>query len=189
MKPLRLIAVIIAVVIALSLSGCGGSPPTAEQISQTALQPAGQTTTTAEQATGPLRKPIELPSQFKVDKSTPKFMVEALQTKKPILIFIFKENHNLSLTVRESIKKVLSTPMGNKILFLALNVDKSEHVAGLVDRLGVTSIPFLALIDENGMIVKEYSGYIDEKTLEQAVYNLVGGIPETTETTEVQGSD
>lgn len=192
MKPKRIYAAIIAAILfGLAVSGCGGNAPTAEQISQTALQPKGESAQQgATTQNVPLRTPLNLPVMFKVDKSTPQFMVEALQQKKPILIFIFKENHQISLLVRENLKKLLQKPYATNLIFMALNIDKPEHVSGLVDSLGVTSVPFVALIDEKGQIVKQFSGYVDEKTLEQAVYNITGGlIRESTEPAKEQGSE
>ncbi|MCX7831295.1 MAG: hypothetical protein N2440_00095 [Actinobacteria bacterium] len=191
MKSTRInAAIIVAIMVTLLLSGCGGNAPTAEQISQTALQPSGSTTQSATTQNAPLRTPLKLPVMLKVDKSTPQFIVEALQQKKPILIFIFKENHQISLIVRENLKKLMQTPYASNLIFIALNIDKPEHVSGLVDSLGVTSVPFLALIDEKGQIVKEYSGYVDEKTIIQAVYNVTGGaLQESTETVNDQGSE
>ena len=70
------------IVFALYLTGCGGAP-SAEEISQKALAPAGQTTNASSQVTGPVRTPLKLPAPLKVDKSTPKFLSEALAKNSP----------------------------------------------------------------------------------------------------------
>lgn len=171
------------IVFALYLTGCGGAP-SAEEISQKALAPAGQTTNASSQVTGPVRTPLKLPAPLKVDKSTPKFLSEALAKKQPILIFIYKYNDSLSEAVKENIKKALSLPEANKLIFMALDSEDPDQMTGIVDSLMVTSVPFVALIDEKGTIVKEFSGYVDEKTLMQAVYDLVGGTAEPALTTE-----
>lgn len=191
--PKKTAAIVAAITVIVMLSGCGGGSPSAEDISRTALQPAAQATEAAQPQGGPLRTPPTLPLKIEADKTTPKFLVEALETQKPILIFAYKENHPLSVHVRENLKKILESPYAADVIFLALNIEKPEHVYGLVDKLGITAVPYIALIDSRGYMVKAYSGYVDEKTLQQALYNLTGGIlPETTaavETTAVQGSE
>jgi len=183
-KTIKNAAIIAAIMlISLYLGGCGGSP-SAEEISQTALSPASQTTQTATQSSGPVRTPLQLPAPLKVDKSTPKFLSEALSKKQPILIFIYRHNDKLSEAVKQNIKKALLLPEANKVIFMALNSEDPAHMTGIVDSLMVTSVPFVALIDEKGMIVREFSGYVDEKTLMQAVYDLTGGTIELSSTTE-----
>jgi hypothetical protein len=179
------ITAIIAVItiVSLLLSGCGGAP-SAEQISQQALAPQTQTTTTTTQAQAFVRTPLKLPAPIKIDKSTPKFLEEALSKKQPLLIFIYKQNERLSETVRENIKKALNLNGSHKLIFMALNSEDPAQMRGIVDGLMVTSVPFIALIDEKGMIVREFSGYVDEGTLMQAIYDLVGGSPEVGATTE-----
>lgn len=190
MKAAKNIALIFILLISiLLLSGCGGGAPTAEQISQTALQPSTQTTQTTGASSGPVRTPIQLPQKFKVEKTTPKFMVEALQQKKPLIVFFYKQNDELSTIVKENIRKAMTMPQSSMVIFLALNIEKPEHISGLVDSLGVTSVPFLAFIDSEGTIVKEFSGYTDEKTLKQAIYDLVGVVTEPTQAVTTQGSE
>lgn len=189
----KIAAAVAAITLTAMLSGCGGGSPTAEDISRTALQPATEQTQTTQPQSGPLRTPPALPLKIQVDKTTPKFMAEALESGEPIIVFAYKENHPLSSHVKENLKKMLENPYATDIIFLALNIEKPEHVYGLVDKLGITAVPYVAFIDSKGYIVKAYSGYVDEKTLQQALYNLTGGILlETTanvETTGAKGSE
>lgn len=172
---------LIIVAIIFVLTGCGGAP-SAEEISQTALQPSGQTTQTqTTQATPPVQ-PLQLPVAFKTDKTTPRFMIEALEKHLPIVIFIYKQNDSLSNILKENLKEAMKMFDTSRVIFLALNSEKPEHVFGMFEPLGVTSVPFIAIIDGKGYIVREYSGYVDSKTLIQGIYDVTGGIlKETTE--------
>jgi hypothetical protein len=176
------VALISAAVIFL-LAGCGGAP-SAEEISQTALQPSGQATQTQTPQAGPPVQPLQLPAAFKTDKTTPKFMLEALEKQLPIVIFIYRENDPLSNMIKENLREAMKMFNPDKVIFLALNSEKPEHVFGMFEPLGVTSVPFIAIIDAKGNIVREYSGYVDVKTLIQGIYDVSGGVLKSEEATE-----
>lgn len=180
-----LMVAIFAVVIALFVSGCGGGGTetnTGANENQQGSNTQQTTQQTTVSATTPLAEPITLPKKFEVDRTTPEFFKEALEKKRPLVVFFYSEEDTVSDMVRESIKNIAEKPQYSDVIFLALNIKKPEHVFGLIKPLGVTYTPFVAVIDDTGTIVKEFSGYVDEKVLEQAVYDVVKG--QTTVTTE-----
>lgn len=165
------LAIFFAVIIsaALFITGCSGGTATDTESNQQENQQQEEQAATS---TAPLAQPINLPKSFKVDETTPKFFKEALNQKQPIVVFFYSEGDSLSDAVRENIKAISEKPEYQNVIFLALNIDKPEHVFGLISPLGVTYTPFVALIDKEGVIVKEFDGYVDGKTLEQAIYNI-----------------
>lgn len=183
------IIVVLFLLIAIPLSGCGGAPQSAEQVSQVALSTQTASQQQQQGPTEPPVKPLVLPVKFQVDKLTPRFMAEALEKQKPIIVFIYKENDPMSETVKLSLKSALESFDSSKYIILALNSEKPEHISGLVESLGVTYVPFIAIIDGTGTIIKEYAGYVDELTLKQAVFNAVGGTLQTETTAATEANE
>lgn len=172
------------VIFASAVAGCGGGTPETKPAVDQSQNQDQQVQTTG--TTTPLAEPITLPKKFEVGKTTPEFFKEALERKRPIIVFFYSENDTASDSVRENIKLVADKPQYSDVIILALNINKPEHVFGLIEPLGVTYAPFIAVIDDTGTIVKEFSGYVDEKSLEQAIYDVVRN--QTTVTTETDSN-
>lgn len=167
MKRKLLIAAVITVA-AIIIAGCGGAPAS-EPAQQQSQQDQQQTEQPAPQL---LAKPIELPAKFEVNKTTPLFFKEAIEKKQPLLVFFYQEGDTISDRVKKNISEISSKPQYSDVIFLALNIEKPEHIFGLLEPLGVTYAPFIAILDSDGVIRYEFAGYVDEQTIEQALYNV-----------------
>lgn len=149
------------------IAGCGGAPQEEQpRTSQTEQQQTQQTTPTL------LARPIELPAKFEVNKTTPLFFKEALDKKQPLLVFFYKEGDTISDRVKKHVSEIADSPLYSNVIFLALNIEKPEHIFGLLEPLGVTYAPFIAILDSTGTIRYEFAGYVDKETVEQALYNV-----------------
>lgn len=161
------------------LAGCAAGGNQAKETTGTpegTKEQQGNTTPTVS-----LAKAIQLPKKFEADNTTPRFFKEALEKKKPLLVFFYTEGDSLSDSVRKSIKMIFEDSKYSEVLFLALNIQKPEHVFGLIEPLGVNYTPFISLLNDEGIIVKQFRGYVDLKTLEQSLYEVTRA-KETTST-------
>lgn len=185
-KPMKkyysqlLVVAVILTVIAV-FTGCSGgtgtetAAPTANQTqTSTPSSPASNSgsqsgsTAPATETAKPLPRPFEVKPNV-----TPQFFVDSLKQKKPVLVFFFGKD-TTSKRVEAEVKKVTEDPAYAAALIVhLLDIDSSQEVTKLAEQFTVGFIPYLAVLDRDGQIVFEKTGYVDSKVIEQAVYSAV----------------
>jgi hypothetical protein len=151
-------------------TGADTSPSTpSSSTSSSSPAPATSSSGTSAQTTA---KPLPRPFEVKPN-ATPQFFIDSLKQKKPVLVF-FYGNDTTSKKVTSEVKKVTEDPAYAAALIVhLLDIESSKEVTKLAEQFEVSFIPYLAVLDRNGQIVFEKTGYIDSKVIEQAVYSAV----------------
>lgn len=164
----KIVLIIAVLILTVVLAGCGGSSGGQASSTETAGSPATESTATV------TAKPPKLgvPRKFKIQKNTPKFFVEALKKKEPILISFYNDDDTISKEVLAEIKIVYDKYNGS-VNFFNLKSDLNEQVTNLAEQFQIGFIPYIAVINRQGEIIFEKTGYVDNKVIEQAVYDAV----------------
>lgn len=160
------VAIIALIAAVLMLTGCGSSSAKTAATTGTVAPTA---TSTPEPA---VEKKLPVPREFESDDKTPRFFMEALKKKDPILITFYNDDDIISKEVLAEIKIVFDKYDGT-VTFLQLKSDLNAQVSNLADQFSIGFIPYTAVLNRNGTIIFEKTGYIDNKVIEQAVYNAV----------------
>jgi hypothetical protein len=184
----RLIAALITLMVAVSLSGCGGAP-TAEQISSTALATAPPTaqapSTASKNASDPL-SPTQnvIPyQQFPTaGLQLPQVVADALSAKQPMLLYWYDPTATVSKDQRAEVDAVMKQYRGLIDLVII------DYTAGLPNRtvsagttlpvevgrlelmtaqLKVNTTPYIMFVDRYGRITARFAGFVDRKYLER----------------------
>ncbi len=161
----KYILIITIVVLSLFLIGCGGSSGSTASTTETA---------SPETAGGSAIKPKNsvVPRPFTSDERTPVFFTDALKQKEPILIAFYNSEDSVSKEVLAEIK-IVSDKYGQSATFLILKPDDNEETSRLAEQLDVGFTPYISVLNRDGTIIFEKTGYIDSKVIEQAVYDAV----------------
>lgn len=146
-------------------TGAESSPPAS---TSSPAPTTGGSGTSVEPTAKPLPRPFEVKPNV-----TPQFFVDSLKQKKPVLVF-FYGNDTTSKRVTNEVKKVTEDPTYAAALIVhLLDIESSQEVTKLAEQFEVSFIPYLAVLDRDGQIVFEKTGYLDSKLIEQAVYSAV----------------
>lgn len=158
-------------ILSISLAGCGSSSPAATA-SDTSATTTATVSTTGTPAVPPAPVKLSVPRKFETDKNTPTFFIEALKKKQPILIVFYNDDDPISKEVLPEVKTVYDKYNGS-VIFLQLKSDLNEQVSNLAEQFHIGFIPYMAVINRDGTIIFEKTGYVDSKVIEQAVYDAV----------------
>jgi thioredoxin-like negative regulator of GroEL len=143
-------------VVALT-SGCifGGDDGKTTRTTKTTAATGGGTGTTA----APLGTADDLPDAW----------TKAFQTR-PIVVFFYVPGSADDASVLDALNRLRTS--FDRYEFLIYDYKDPEAYGGLVQLLGVKSVPCLKLVDGAGILRQTFSGYVDEGTLNQALVNL-----------------
>ncbi len=162
----KYILIITIVVLSLFLIGCGGSSGSTASTTETASPQ-----TAAGESTIKPRNSV-VPRPFTSNERTPVFFTDALKQKEPILIAFYNSEDSVSKEVLAEIK-IVSDKYGQSAKFLILKPDDNEETSRLAEQLDVGFTPYISVLNRDGTIIFEKTGYIDSKVIEQAVYDAV----------------
>lgn len=173
----KVVLVIVALILAIALTSCGaGSDTTADtQQASGENQAADQNTagTTTNNAATPqtAAKDDKLPRKIEDLNETPQYFQDAVKDKEPILLMLYSKDR----TSQELMKDVKTLYEDEKysgiVKFLILEMREDEETVDLARAFGVGYIPYTAIINREGKIVFEKTGFVDKEVLEQALYN------------------
>ena len=160
--------IISIVILSLFQLGCGGSSGSTASTTETTSPESAVTTG------GSTIKPksLTVPRSFSVNERTPTFFADALKQKEPILIAFYNSEDSISKEVLAEIK-IVSDKYSQSATFLILKPDENEETSRLAEQLEVGFTPYIAVLNRDGTIIFEKTGYIDSKVIEQAVYDAV----------------
>jgi hypothetical protein len=99
----------------------------------------------------------------------PDAWTQAFETR-PIVVFFYVPGSADDASVLATVNRLRTS--FDRYLFLTYDYKDPDAYGGLAQLLNVASVPFLALVDESGVLRKSFSGYVDEGTLNQALVNL-----------------
>ena len=164
----KYIFIIAIVLLSFYIIGCGGSSgstaSTTETTSPESSATAGQSPITP--------KSLTVPRPFASNERTPTFFSDALKQKEPILIAFYNNEDSISKEVLAEIK-IVSDSYDQSATFLILKPDDNDETSRLAEQLAVGFTPYIAVLNRDGTIIFEKTGYIDSKVIEQAVYDAV----------------
>ena len=162
------VAIIVLITAIFILTGCGSSSASTAATTQT----ASSTATSSLPATATVDKKLPVPRKFEPNDKTPRFFMEALKKKEPILITFYDDDDVISKEVLSELKIVFDKYDGT-VTFLQLKSDLNAQVSNLAEQFKIGFIPYTAVLNRNGTIIFEKTGYVDNKVIEQADYNAV----------------
>lgn len=165
----KIIYILTVLLFVLIQAGCGGSSGTSASSTQTASPESSET---AGASGGIQIKKLEVPRKFESNENTPAFFMEALKKKEPILVAFYNEDDSISKEILAEIKVVYDKYNGSAT-FLQLKPDLNEQTSILAEQLQVHFTPYVAVLNREGTIIFEKTGYVDSKIIEQAVYDAV----------------
>ncbi len=150
---------------ALAASGCGGGAE------------AQETTTTLAAAAAPADPVAEVipheelvGSYLELNEETPLEVQEAVEQGQPMVILFYVNGGEDDTRVRESVDAVAGDYP--EIRFLSYDFKDPDSYGNLARKLRVDYPPQLMFINEEGLINKVISGYVDQGTLFQSVANI-----------------
>jgi len=159
--------IISIITLSFYLIGCGGSSGSTASSTETASPGTAAPTGGAVKP-----KSLSVPRQFTANERTPSFFADALKQKEPILIAFYNSEDSISKEVLAEIK-IVSDNYSQSATFLILKPDENEETSRLTEQLEVGFTPYIAVLNRDGTIIFEKTGYIDSKVIEQAVYDAV----------------
>lgn len=181
----RLIAAVVVALVALSLWGCS-SPPTAQEISSTALATAPPTAqpTASATASDPLSptEVVEPYQQFPTKGiQLPNVVADALAAKRPMMLYWYDPSTTASKDQRAAIDAVMEDYRGlidlitidftagiptsaSQATTLPAEVTKIELMTA---QLKVHTTPYVMFVDRYGRITGRFAGFTDAKLLER----------------------
>ncbi|MEW6189125.1 MAG: thioredoxin domain-containing protein [Actinomycetota bacterium] len=110
------------------------------------------------------------PRKFEVTEKTPGFFENVLG-KRPILVEFYAPWCASCREMAPTIKE-LKEKYHREVTFFTLNVD-DEKTVDLAEQFAVRFIPHIVILDEEGYIVFEETGYTERKVIEQALFNAI----------------
>jgi len=192
----RLVAALLVAVLTIGLAGCGGgeeTPPPAET--------AAPAPTTVSEVGKPVENPIPDRSleetavfePFPTSANVPAAITERLADKQPMLILFVNGGQSETDDLQKSVNKVIADNKGVLDLITydlgkytsvsdtgTIEVeeknlsadDNAEAALGLARELGLTAVPFIFLVDDQGYIIFQNRGYIDPVMLDRQVQRV-----------------
>ncbi len=155
---------LVFLVFAVSTVGCGGGKPSADVGTAPNSSDSGGSTTPAAVA-----ETLRVPRDFTVDNQTPMFFKEALEEKAPIIVLMYEPGQELSNKVKDEIAAVEEGGRFGSTIFLVLDVNNEDYVYGLADQFNASYLPHVAVLDGRGRVIREFSGFVERKLIEQAL--------------------
>lgn len=170
----KIFVTVAVIILAFALASCSGSPSgtPAASTSTASSSTTGTPSAAGTQTASPAPVALSVPRKFETNKDTPAFFLQALKKKDPILIAFYNDDDPISKEVLAQIKIVYDKYNGSAT-FLQLKSDLNEQVSNLAEQFHVGFIPYIAVINRQGVVIFEKTGYVDNKVIEQAVYDAV----------------
>lgn len=195
----RLVVAVTVLALSAVLAGCGGgdtsgtTSETEDTSGQTAaaapVVPAG----TALIADRSARDDATVFEPFPLDSTVPKALAEKIKAKQPTLILFMNSSQKVTSEVRQAVDAAIEQNSGVVELVVFdigkyTSVDASGNAvvdaAGISDDktgsqavilahdLGVTTLPYIVMTDDQGYVVFRHRGLVDEEFLEMHMERL-----------------
>ena len=166
----KVVVVIAALFAVMVLTSCGAASTTSAEGTAT---PAAGTTAAGASAAATITPDMQLPvpRAFEVSaENTPQFFQDALKQKKPLLVMFYAED-GVSQQAMEAVETAYNNDKYAGVVdFLLLKQGDSDEITELARNFSVGYIPYTTVIDRNGQIIFEQTGFLDTKVLEQYLY-------------------
>lgn len=167
-------AVLVVLVLAALLAGCGGGAESAVQETPPDSVPAVQQVANTVPA-GPPKPSYEqiVGEQLIASEETPAPMAAALAERRPVVVFFYVPGSADDSLVRESLDKL--EPKYEDITVLRYDFKAPDEFGDLARLLEIDYPPQLVFVDPSGVVRSVLSGYVDEGTLNQHLVNIRQG--------------
>ncbi len=173
----KAVVVLVALVFALALAGCGGG---AEEPAASAETPVVETPAAAEPVeTEPDRsandadlEPVPFPSF--VNTGTPSAIADRLKAGRPMIIFFFDSSQTVTADVRAEVDAVMEQYRG-LIDLVTYEVGgpstdpATAAAAAYASELGAGGTPYLVVVDKGGYITWRWKGFTERGYLQLEV--------------------
>ena len=166
----KVAVIVVAMILAVVVAGCGGGDPAATETSGTPVPGAVSATGTPPPAPEPDKV---VPRAFEKTPTTPDFFVEALIKQMPIVVLFYGEDDISQDLLAETKKLNDDKYYGGGAVFLLMRIDENNQIKKLARDFSIGYIPYVAVLNRSGQIIFEKNGYVDDKVLEQAVYDAM----------------
>lgn len=191
----RLVAALLAALLAVALFGCGGKggetpEPDATETPAQAPAPAPADDTAVIANRSDLWEEITESKPFPTGEDVPESIANRIKAGKAMLLFFYSSGQPSTDDVRTEVNSVASANKGLIDLIsydLSKNTevkddgtikvdeeklqgdDKAKQAARLASVLGVDHVPYITIVDEQGQIIFWSRGFIDSELLERQV--------------------
>lgn len=179
----RIVAAVILVAVAASLSACGGGDAADTTANTTAPVPGAVAPVAVSTNASDTKSPNEVVrnEQFPTDKTqVPKAILDRLQAKQPMLIFYYDSAQIITNEQRDEVDAVVGkyrglidlvtydveSGLGSAETTRDPEVQKAFTTAGLIN---VRLTPYTLFVDRAGRITGRFTGFADRVLLEREV--------------------
>ncbi len=193
MKP-RLVAALLAALLAVALVGCGGgaeeTPDT--DAAETPVETPAPAPADGDEALVANRSDLseEVFEQFPSGEDVPEAIAKRLEEGKAMLLFFYGSDQPSTNDLRAEVNAVSSANRGlidlvSYDLSKNVEIDKdgnakvdedklegdeaAKQAARLASVLGVDHVPYIVIVDEQGYVIFRSRGFIDQELLERQV--------------------
>ena len=155
-------------VVAVVFSACGGSD-------QQSAAPAAPSATSTSKAAISANKPESLiGTVISPTDESPKDFRSSLASNRPVVVLFYMTGTTDDNQVRSSIQSLQNRYKGNVDFYVYLYTD-AEGYGDLASLLKVDSPPSVIMINKHRQVQRAWSGFVDEKSLEQGVSEIMRG--------------
>jgi len=103
---------------------------------------------------------------------TPKFIANPLKEKRGVILLVYVKNAYDDEEMLASFNQV-KAQYAAQASFFAFEARDVDELGDVPDQLKINQPPALAVISSDGSVYQEYTGWIDEKVMEQVVANAL----------------
>lgn len=170
MRLLKSITTVLALaLLVFLLAGCGGGDDEAATTSATQTNTTQANTATAARQAAEEAKPEDLIGQVIVPtENTPSDFTESINNRRPIAVTFYMLGPTDDNRVRSSMSSLENRYKSDMDFYIYLQSD-GERYKNLATLLNVNTTPTVVIINSQARVVEAWTGFADEKTLEQGV--------------------
>ncbi len=155
-------------VVAVVFSACGGSDQ------QSAAAPGSLATSTSKAAISTNKPESLIGNMISPTNQSPKDFSSSLASNRPVVVLFYMTGTTDDNQVRASILSLQNRYKGDVDFYVYLYTD-AEGYGDLATLLKVDSPPSVIMINKQRQVQRAWSGFVDEKSLEQGVSEIMRG--------------
>ena len=154
-------------IVAFLFSACGGSD-------QSAAPPPVSHTTSLKSSSSTDKPENLIGTVIAATDQSPQDFKSSLASRRPVVVLFYMTGPTDDNQVRSSIETLESRYKGDVDFYTYLYTDAQAY-GDLTSLLKVDSTPSVIMINKQSKVQRAWSGYVDEKSLEQGVSEIMSG--------------
>lgn len=115
------------------------------------------------------------PLTIEATADTPGFIAKRLDQKRGIVLLVYVEGASDDMEMLSFFNDIKTTYSADSSFF-SFEARESRQLGDLLAQLRVTDPPVLAIIRGDGQVAQLYTGWIDQKVMEQEIADAVRGL-------------